>query len=111
MRTGPALLALVLLATAGPAAACTSGSPSSSPSSGPSNRTTSARPGTGATTSSPPSPFTGQPATNDHVLAVKIDNVAPARPATGLTSADVVYVEPVEGGLSRILAIFASKRP
>ncbi|MBT2396719.1 DUF3048 domain-containing protein [Streptomyces sp. ISL-100] len=45
------------------------------------------------------------------VLAVKIDNVAPARPPTGLDRADIVYVEQVEAGLSRILAIYSSDVP
>jgi len=45
------------------------------------------------------------------VLAVKIDNIVFARPQTGLTSADIVYVLPVEGGLSRFLAIFSSHIP
>ncbi|MFJ3692326.1 DUF3048 domain-containing protein [[Kitasatospora] papulosa] len=45
------------------------------------------------------------------VLAVKIDNVAAARPATGLERADVVYVEQVEAGLSRILAAYSSDLP
>jgi hypothetical protein len=45
------------------------------------------------------------------VLAVKIDNLALARPQTGLTDADIVYVLPVEGGLSRILAVFSSRFP
>ncbi|MCL6670958.1 DUF3048 domain-containing protein [Streptomyces panaciradicis] len=45
------------------------------------------------------------------VLAVKIDNAGPARPHTGLRDADVVYVEQVEGGLSRLMAIYASKLP
>ena len=58
------------------------------------------------------SPFTGEPVnTLGPVLAVKIDNLAPARPQTGLTSADVVYVLPVEGGLSRFLAVFSSRFP
>jgi hypothetical protein len=35
------------------------------------------------------------------VLAVKIDNIVYARPQAGLTHADIVYVLPVEGGLSR----------
>src|SRR5438445_484147 len=46
------------------------------------------------------------PPPGDAVLAVKIDNVAQARPQTGLATADTVYVEPVEGGLTRLLAIF-----
>ena len=41
----------------------------------------------------------------------KIDNLARARPQTGLTGADIVYVLPVEGGLSRILAVFSSRFP
>lgn len=45
------------------------------------------------------------------VLAVKIDNVSAARPQTGLNSADVVYAEQVEGGLSRLMAVFATKLP
>ncbi|MFE6397862.1 DUF3048 domain-containing protein [Streptomyces alboflavus] len=45
------------------------------------------------------------------VLAVKIDNVGPARPQTGLDAADVVYVEQVEAGLSRLMAVYASKLP
>jgi Protein of unknown function (DUF3048) N-terminal domain len=58
------------------------------------------------------SPFTGEPAASPGpVLAVKIDNLAPARPQTGLTDADIVYVLPVEGGLSRILAVFSSHFP
>jgi DUF3048 family protein len=58
------------------------------------------------------SPFTGEPIASAHrVLAVKIDNIAQARPPTGLAKADIVYVLPVEGGLSRILAIFSSHYP
>ncbi len=60
----------------------------------------------------PRSPFTGLPADlTAPVLAVKIDNVAPARPQAGTTTADLVYVEPVEGGLTRLLAVFQSWIP
>jgi hypothetical protein len=45
------------------------------------------------------------------VLAVKIDNTDAARPATGLGDADVIYVEPVEGGLTRIVAVFSAHDP
>ena len=45
------------------------------------------------------SPFTGEPVRSlNRVLAVKIDNIVNARPQTGLTHADLVYVLPVEGG-------------
>jgi Protein of unknown function (DUF3048) N-terminal domain/Protein of unknown function (DUF3048) C-terminal domain len=58
------------------------------------------------------SPFTGEPVKKlGKVLAVKIDNIVYARPQTGLTDADIVYVLPVEGGLSRFLAIFSSHIP
>ena len=58
------------------------------------------------------SPFTGEPVKSlGPVLAVKIDNIVLARPQTGLTHADIVYVLPVEGGLSRFLAIFSSDIP
>src|SRR5262249_30473166 len=58
------------------------------------------------------SPFTGGRVRSLHrVLAVKIDNIAYARPQTGLTHADIVYVLPVEGGLSRFLAIFSADYP
>ncbi|MGW3629576.1 DUF3048 domain-containing protein [Streptomyces sp. NPDC005122] len=45
------------------------------------------------------------------VLAVKIDNVGAARPQTGLDAADIVYAEQVEGGLSRLMAIYATRLP
>ncbi|MFG3295889.1 DUF3048 domain-containing protein [Streptomyces sp. NPDC048179] len=63
-----------------------------------------------------PTPSAGTPApsgsqTTGSVLAVKIDNVSAARPQTGLDSADVVYAEQVEGGLSRLMAVYATRLP
>jgi len=43
------------------------------------------------------------------VIAAKIDNVEAARPQAGLVQADVVYEEIVEGGLTRLLALFHSQ--
>ncbi len=57
------------------------------------------------------SPFTGLAAREAPVLAVKIDNVGPARPQSGLGSADIVYVERVEAGLSRLMAVYSSHLP
>jgi hypothetical protein len=58
------------------------------------------------------SPFTGEPVSELRpVLAVKIDNIVNARPQTGLQGADIVYVLPVEGGLSRFMAVFSSRLP
>ena len=66
------------------------------------------------TTSTPSTTSTPRPAPGPRgvpVVAVKIDNVAEARPQTGIGSASVVYVEPVEGGLTRLVAIYAGRVP
>jgi hypothetical protein len=44
-------------------------------------------------------------------LAVKIDNTARSHPHIGKAEADIVYVEPVEGGLTRLLAVYSSTMP
>jgi hypothetical protein len=44
-------------------------------------------------------------------LAVKIDDTERGRPQTGLTQADVVFEEMVEGGLTRVLAVYQSQDP
>ncbi|MGH3771453.1 MAG: DUF3048 domain-containing protein [Pseudonocardiaceae bacterium] len=60
----------------------------------------------------PLSPFTGLPTDlGEPVLCVKIDNAVEARPQSGLELADLVYVELVEGGLSRLLAVYQSRVP
>jgi hypothetical protein len=41
-------------------------------------------------------------------MIVKIDNVPAARPQAGITKADVVFEEEVEGGLTRLAAVFQS---
>ncbi|GIT77346.1 MAG: hypothetical protein Ct9H300mP31_18770 [Acidimicrobiaceae bacterium] len=41
-------------------------------------------------------------------LAVKIDNVTRAHPQSGVNQADVVYEELVEGGVTRLVAVFQS---
>jgi len=45
------------------------------------------------------------------VIAVKVDDTAAGRPSLGLEKADVIYIEEVEGGLSRMVAVFASAKP
>jgi hypothetical protein len=47
-------------------------------------------------------------ATGHPALVVKIDNVAKARPQTGINEADVVFEEMVEGGFTRLAAVFHS---
>jgi hypothetical protein len=72
----------------------------------------SAAPSSGSTASDlAESPLTGLPAPAGPVLAVKIDNVAAARPQLGLDAADIVYVEPVEAGLTRLAAVYSSRLP
>ncbi|WP_229858866.1 DUF3048 domain-containing protein [Streptomyces anandii] len=66
--------------------------------------------GQGHTAGQSPSPTTSRGHTGP-VLAVKIDNVVPARPQTGLNAADIVYAEQVEGGLSRLMAVYATRLP
>lgn len=58
----------------------------------------------------PRSVLSGLPGTAGRVLAVKIDNVGAARPQTGLDSADLVYAIQVEGGLSRLMAVYDGER-
>jgi hypothetical protein len=62
-------------------------------------------------TPEPTSFFTGLPDVGGPVLAVKLDNTNSALPHLGLNAADVVYVEQVEGGLTRLAVIFSSKLP
>ncbi len=65
-----------------------------------------------STQAPPPScPLSGIPAPGGRVparpaLAIKIDNLNLARPQTGLSMADIIYEEPVEGGITRLIAIF-----
>jgi len=92
------LLPAALLATA-----CSGYKPSAAPASS----TTSAP----TTTTPTPTPTGPVPLTGGPVLAVKIDNTERARPRIGLDQADVVYVEPVEGGLTRLLAVFSRHLP
>ena len=55
--------------------------------------------------------LTNLPGKNGPILAVKIDDTPPAHPQIGLESADVIYIEQVEGGLTRLAAIFSNVIP
>lgn len=60
----------------------------------------------------PPScPLTGEPAPGGVVpdrpaLAIKVENYPDARPQAGLQSADVIFEEPVEGGITRFIVVY-----
>jgi hypothetical protein len=55
--------------------------------------------------------ISGRPGKDGKVLVVKIDDTRQAHPQIGLEDADIVYIEQVEGGLTRLAAIFSSKIP
>jgi hypothetical protein len=60
----------------------------------------------------PKNPFTGIGAVpKSPVISVKIDDTAPGRPQVGINQADIVYIEAVEGGLTRLAAIFGTTKP
>lgn len=108
-RVACAALALVALA------AC-SGDPDpvASPSPTPTATATPTPTPTETTPPAPPPPvatLTGTELADGPVLAVKIENTREARPRIGLQQADVVYVEPVEGGLTRLLAVYSTQLP
>lgn len=56
-------------------------------------------------------PFTGGKPSGHRVVSVKIDDTANGRPQLGIDKADIVYIEQVEGGLTRLLAVFNSSLP
>lgn len=58
------------------------------------------------------SPLTGRPIADYRpVLVVKLDNTPNAQPHAGLIDADVVYIEEVEYGITRLAAVFSSSVP
>ena len=99
-RLATATAAVVMLLLAGGCSKdATARTPSPSPTATPTPTPT-------PTPSPTPTPLAGGP-----VLAVKIDHTPASYPRIGLSKADVVYVEPVEGGLTRLLAVFSTRMP
>jgi len=106
--------AAVLVLGAGIALAVTAG--------GPTNKTVSGSPNSPGTTGAAPAPagptcpLTGVPTSGTSIpqrpaLAVKVDNYPQARPQAGLNQADIVFEEPVEGGITRLVAVFQCQSP
>ncbi len=57
-------------------------------------------------------PLTGlSPIPKGRVIAVKMDDTSAGRPQVNIDSADIVYVEQVEGGLTRLVAVYAGHHP
>ncbi len=103
----------MLVLGAGIALAVTSGGGAKKPAHGAPNIP---GPTTTAAASGPLCPLTGLAPTGGAVprrpaLAVKIDNYPDARPQSGLDQADVVFEEPVEGGITRFAAVFQCQSP
>ena len=62
-----------------------------------------------------PAPLTGRlvkpEVASRHVIAVMVDDQLAARPQSGLSSADVVWQAPAEGGIPRYMALFQTGSP
>jgi Protein of unknown function (DUF3048) N-terminal domain/Protein of unknown function (DUF3048) C-terminal domain len=56
-------------------------------------------------------PLTGGDLSHHGVVAVKVENIAAARPQVGLNQADITFIEQVEGAQTRLIAIYHSKFP
>ena len=59
----------------------------------------------------PRNSLSGRIGSDGPILVVKIDDTPAAHPQAGLEDADIVYIEQVEGGLTRLAAVFSSKIP
>ena len=55
--------------------------------------------------------LSGREGFDGKLLAVKIDDSNLAHPQIGVEDADVVYIEQVEGGLTRLAAVYSTKIP
>lgn len=55
--------------------------------------------------------LSGRVGTDGPILVVKIDDTKLAHPQIGIEYADIVYIEQVEGGLTRLAAVFSSQIP
>jgi hypothetical protein len=102
---------LAVTALAGLVLAACSGTPSphhaASSSTSTSTTSTTAAPAAVATCPLTGTPVPGGgPVPQRVALAVKIDNYPAARPQSGMDKADVVFEEPVEGGITRYAAVF-----
>ena len=117
MITRPALATVTLGLVCATLVACSSGDSGDGTSSGPassnsSSASTEAGSPTPSVTTPDRSPFTGRPNwVAKPVLVIKIPNTGRAQPHAGLTQADIVYVEEVEWGMTRIAAVFSSNVP
>jgi hypothetical protein len=59
----------------------------------------------------PGDPLTGGKVSGNPVIAVKVENTSAARPQVGLSQADIVFVQEVEGAQTRLVAVYHSRLP
>lgn len=111
----PARVAFAAVSTAAALglAACTGGGAksASTPAHTPA---TSTPPGTSSPGPASPAtnPLTGiGPVPKTPLIAVKIDDTAPGRPQIGIDQADIVYIEAVEAGYTRLAALYGTNKP
>jgi hypothetical protein len=98
-------LALALVVSTPLLVACSDDEPVAAPS--------TPTPSTSPTTEpEPPTTLlSGRRGKDGQVLAVKLDNTVNSHPHAGLLAADVIYLEEVEYGLTRFMAVYSSKYP
>ncbi len=97
--------------TAGPAVS-TAASVATGSTTAPASPSPSVTPTIGTGIPADASPFSGRAGgAGKRVLVVKFDNTTYAQPHSGLKDADIVYVEEVEYGLTRIAAVFSTTLP
>jgi len=61
--------------------------------------------------SGPTNSISGRTGGDGPILVVKLDDTKSAHPQIGIEDADIVYIEQVEGGLTRLAAVFSSNIP
>src|SRR5438067_12644679 len=116
-RTRSTVTAVIIASTMLASAACTGGSSSepstnAAPITTPSTHTPTPKPKPKSKPEPKVNPYTGfGPVPQRSTIAVKIDDTAPGRPQVAINKADIVYIEAVEGGLTRLAAIFGTYHP
>lgn len=73
--------------------------------------TTTATTTTSTAPQGPTDPLTGGAPSANPVIAVKIENTDAGMPQYGVSDADIIYTEQVEGGLVRLIGIFHTVLP
>ncbi len=56
-------------------------------------------------------PLTGGEVNNRGVIAAKVENITAALPLVGLSQADITFIQEVEGGQTRLIAVYHSRFP